>query len=115
MARAGKYKIPKPFKDEDIWLRWFTKEQLLYIAVAALLSAGVIYLFYMIRLTLIGATIAVILMFAGFAIPRFNMPDDKYLLGGGMPLKVVIGRIIVKKFVEKKKLYVTDFNVAEDE
>ena len=33
MARPGRYKVMREMKDEDKWLRWFTKEQILYLLV----------------------------------------------------------------------------------
>ena len=114
MARPGKYRIPKEFKDEDIWFKWFTKKQLFYFTIAALLACGSIILFTKIHLTLIGTTLAILFLIIGFAVPRFDMPADKYLLGGGIPLEVIITRILVKFFLEKKKLYITDFNIEEE-
>lgn len=115
MARPGKYKIPKEFKDEDLWFKWFTKEQLLYLVIASLLAIGSFVLFDMIHFTLVGATLAIMFVMIGVIVPRFNMPEDKYLLAGGMPLKVIIARILVKTFFTKKKIYVTDFNITDRE
>lgn len=105
MATVGKYKIPKPYKDQDIWFRWFTKKQVFYLIVAAVISMGVLYVTYTIHLLLIGLVLVVILVALALVIPRFKMPEDKYLIGGGMELETLSLRII-KKMIRKKKLYI---------
>lgn len=111
--QIGRYKTPKEFKDEDIWFRWFTKKQFLYMGISAGLAFLVFSTLQAFKLTLIGAMIAVILLFAGFVIPRFDMPADKYIIGGGMPLEHIIIRILVKTFLQKKKVYVSDYKKEE--
>lgn len=112
--KIGKYKTPRKFTDEDKWFRWFTKKQVLYIGISLSLAFAIFAVMQACKLTLIGAMIAVILVFAGFGIPRFDMPSDKYLLGGGMPLELIIKRILIKKFIQKKKIYITDHTKAEE-
>lgn len=109
MSRIGRYKTPKEFKDEDIWFKWFTKKQIIYLVVCAGISFVIFTVLQKIHLTLIGAMLVVILMLAGFMVPRMDMPADKYLIGGGMPLEQVMLRILVKKFLTKKKIYISSF------
>lgn len=113
MKNFGRYKTPNELKDEDIWFRWFTKKQCLYMAVSAILSVGIFVIMEKMRLTLIGAMATVVLLFAGFMIPRTDMPDDKYLMGGGLPLEEIAIRVIAKAF-QKKKIYVSDFAKTPD-
>ena len=105
MAAVGKYKIPKPYKDQDLWFKWFTKKQVLYLIVAAVISAGILYFTQKIHLLLIGLVLTVILFVFAFVIPRFKMPEDKYLLGGGIELEELALRLILK-IVRKKKIYI---------
>ena len=107
MARLGRYKVMREMKDEDKWFRWFTKEQIIYLVLFGGIGVGIVILFHSIRLTLIGMVIAILLITGGLILPRFNMPDDKYILGGGMPLKLLAKRIIIKQFIAKKKIYVS--------
>ena len=108
MKQLGRYKTPNEFKDEDIWFKWFTKKQCLYIAVSLVISIFSFVILEKVKLTLIGAIAAIIILFAGFIIPRADMPDDQFLMGGGLPLEQIVIRILVKKF-KKKKIYVSDF------
>lgn len=110
MKQPGKYKTPNEFKDEDIWFKWFTKKQFLYMVASAIVSVFIFVTLEKFKLTLIGAIAAVVILFAGFFVPRFNMPEDKYIIGGGIPLEQVLIRILAKKLFQKKKIYVSDFS-----
>ena len=113
MRKVGRYRTPKEIKDEDIWFKWFTKKQFVYMGISCAVAVFIFMLLQKLRLTLFGAMIAVILVFAGFTIPRFDMPADKYLIGGGMPLEQIIKRILIKNFLQKKNIYVTDHKEME--
>lgn len=109
MARIGRYKIPRPFKDEDIWFRFFTKKQLMYLLIFG--GTGVLLLFVsaIAKMAIIGGILFVVFLALGIIIPRFNMPDDKYLWGGGMPLETIFLRLVLKK-ISKKALYIKYHN-----
>lgn len=107
MARPGRYKTMREMKDEDKWFRFFTKEQLLYLAIFGSIAVGIAFLFHMVGLTLIGMVFAVMLIALGLILPRFNVPEDKYILGGGMPLKVIVKRILLKQLPKNKVLYIS--------
>lgn len=115
MARPGRYKTMREMKDEDKWFKFFTKEQILYLAVFGSLGIGVVILFKAIGLTLIGMVFAVVLVALGLILPRFDMPTDKYILGGGFPLKVIALRILLKQLPKNKKIYISmhDCNVED--
>jgi len=105
MARLGRYKIPRPFKDEDIWFRFFTKKQLMYLLVFGGIGLLLLMLSAVAKMVVIGGILFVVFLVLGIVIPRFNMPDDKYLWGGGMPLETIFIRWIFKK-ISKKSLYI---------
>lgn len=109
MARIGRYKIPRPFKDEDIWFRWFTKKQLMYLVVFGGVGILVLFISAIINMVVIGGVFCVLCLALGIIIPRFDVPDDKYLWGGGMPLETIFIRIVIKK-ISKKVMYIKCHN-----
>ncbi|MCI7189857.1 MAG: PrgI family protein [Lachnospiraceae bacterium] len=115
MDRIGRYKIPRPFKDEDIWFRFFTKKQLLFIGGAALISLQlVVWAFkrsnFLLFLALVFGIILVALV---SIIVKFDMPADKYLWGGGTSLETLLRRIIRKKLKANRIVYVKFYQNPE--
>lgn len=102
----GKARIPDEFKDEDKWLRFFSKRQV--IVTVAFLVVGIILsiIFFQIGIPFIGLSIIVLFTFVGFAIVTFKVPDSKYLFCGGSYLYVLLARIIRKRLPWNRKLYV---------
>ena len=109
MARIGRYKIPRPFKDEDKWFRWFTKKQLMYLTIFGGMGVLALFISALAKIPVIGGIVFVVFISLGLIIPRFNMPDDKYLWGGGMPLETICLRWFMKK-ISKKALYIKFHN-----
>ena len=109
MARTGRYNIPREFKDEDVWFRWFTKKQLLYLVIFGGVGLLVLYLTSLINMVVVGGVIFIGLFVLGIVLPRFNMPNDKYLWGGGMPLETIFIRTVKKAF-SKKSVYIKKHN-----
>ena len=105
MARMGRYKIPRPFKDEDIWFRYFTKKQLFYLAIFGGIGLLILSISVAMNMSLVGGFFCVCFVGLGVIIPRFNVPDDKYLWGGGLPLDKIFFRVIVKT-ISKKVIYI---------
>lgn len=115
MDRIGRYKIPRPFKDEDIWFRFFTKKQLMFIGGAALISLQlVVWAFkrsnFLLFLALVFGIILVALV---SIIVKFDMPADKYLWGGGTSLETLLRRIIRKKLKANRIVYVKFYHSPE--
>lgn len=115
MDRIGRYKIPRPFRDEDIWFRFFTKKQLLVIGAAALISLQlVIWAFKRSNILLFFALVLGIILIAVVSIiVKFDMPTDKYLWGGGTSLEKLLLRIIRKKLKSNRVLYVKFYQNPE--
>lgn len=106
MSQMGKYKIPRPFKDEDKWFRFFTKKQLLYLFVCCFLAIGSVMLLSKIYLTVIGFVVAIFFLMFGFIVPRFDMPLNKYLWGGGVSLEKLSLRVLIKQLPKNKVIYI---------
>lgn len=116
MDRIGRYKIPRPFKDEDIWFRFFTKKQLLVIGTAALISLQPVILAFKHSnniLLFFALVFGIILIAAASIIVKFDMPADKYLWGGGTSLETLLMRIIRKRLKSNKILYVKFYQNPE--
>lgn len=112
MAQIGRYKIPRPFKDEDRWFKFFTKDQLLWIGLALIISFRLVtWVMYsskvVLFITLVGCVVFVI---ATAVIAMCSMPTDKYLWGGGIPLKKLVVRLIRKRLKANRQLYVKNYN-----
>lgn len=113
MSKIGRYKTPREYTDEDIWFLCFTKKQLIYLGISIFVAIIIFKVMQTIKLTLIGIVLAIIILCAGFCVPRFKMPSDKYLIGGGITLEQLFFRIIIKVFFKKKRLYIIDYTDKE--
>ena len=114
MAKLGRYKVPREFKDEDKWFKIFTKKQLLFFIGAVAICAGVLFVANLIHLQFVGAVISVLVLAIGVILPRANMPDDKYLIGGGMPLDTLFVRVVAKIILkDKKSIYILNSEKEE--
>lgn len=111
--RLGDYAVMAELKDEDKWLKYFTKKQLLYFGVASVLGIGEIILFYKLGLVIIGVELLIINIVIAFVI-QLRMPSDKYLWGGGTLIEELLLRIIKKNLPGHKILY-TKFIEEEEE
>ena len=113
MAGLGTYRVPREFKDEDKWFRFFTKTQLLIVGV----GLGICALFFIIMspfgLIVPAIILSVIVLTICGLLAFLPMPSNKYLYGGGFPIYVIVMRILRKIFVTKKQIYLK--NIPEDE
>ena len=108
MAKMGRYRIPREMKDEDKWFKFFNSNQLLWIVIFGVMAFVVYIPFKIIHLEIIGMVFSVVLL------PRLDMPTDKYLWGGGMPLKTLAIRILTKLVVkERRVLYISNSKQEE--
>ena len=108
MSRLGRYKIPREFKDEDKWFKFFTKKQLFYLVIFGGLAVGAVWLTSNIHLTLLGILLAIFLIAIGIVVPRVNMPLDKYLWGGGVPIEKLAVRVLLKQLPKNKVVYISN-------
>lgn len=112
---AGKYKVPKPIQDEDKWMKFFTKKQLLALVVAAIVGFGIIRLTYCIHLVMIGVILTILLIVATLLATMATMPNEKYLFGGGCPIWQIGYRIIRRKLFPSNKVIYTSTQEDESE
>ena len=109
MADTGSYQIPKEFKDEDKWLRYFTKKQLGYAAIAIAIDIGLLFLTYKIGIIHVGIFFSVLILMAILGFAFMSVPTSKYLLGGGYPLSTIAFRIIRRHLPKNRVIYVKNY------
>lgn len=111
----GRYRIPKEIKDEDKWFKFFTKTQLLYVGIGGLLSGFFISLANTLHILPVGIVIAEFIMVVAIVIAFVKIPKDRYLIGGGLPIRVILLRLIEKNIPANKKIYLKGINKRKDE
>ena len=109
----GTFKIPMDAKDEDKWLKFFTKSQLAVIVIVAVIDFGIIKLTQALGATPIGVFIAIVLMIAACIITLFKVPESSHVIGAGNN----IGKIIVRMLIHwkiYKKVYIRGYGNVEE-
>ncbi len=113
----GKYKIPRPMQDEDKWFRYFTKRQLIYVGISLVIMARLIFWvkdykpFIQIPVLTLGCIVVIVSTVFGMV----NMPDDRYLWGGGTSLEKLAVRLFRRKLRSNRVLYVRNYRPVEPE
>lgn len=110
----GVYRVPREFKDEDRWFRFFTKTQLLIMGVAVGICGILFLLFSIVGLFVPALILSVVVLAIAGLLAFLPMPDNKYMYGGGYPVYIIAKRLINKKYIAKKQIYVK-FEEPEDE
>jgi hypothetical protein len=105
----GSYKIPKEFKDEDKWFKFFTKRQLIYAAAIIFIDVNVVKFTHLFHLEVLGIIVAILVTLILGGMAFITMPADKYLIGGGMSLESLILRLFLKYQPSNKKIYVKNY------
>lgn len=102
----GVYRIPREFKDEDKWFRFFTKTQLLIMGIGVAICAVFFFIFAPFKIYAIPIIISVFVLLVCGLLAFFTMPENKYLYGGGYPAYQIILRLLRKFFIFKKQIYI---------
>ena len=110
----GTYRVPREFKDEDRWFRFFTKTQLLIMGIGVGICAIFFLIFSIFGLFIPALILSVIVLSLAGLLAFLPMPDNKYMFGGGYPVYVIALRLFNKKIIAKKIIY-TKFEESEDE
>ncbi len=108
------YEIPGEFKDEDIWLRYFSKTAIISLLISFLfaifLSKFTDFLFG----TMIpGIVLGGLLMIVVGIVTTIKVPESNYLTGAGNTLY----KLFVTRYIRKKHscIYVLGYGEKEDE
>lgn len=109
----GTYRVPREFKDEDRWFRFFTKTQLLIVGIGLAISVILFLIMSPFHMVIPALIISVIVLTICGLLAFLPMPTNKYLYGGGYPIYVIVLRLYRKVFVAKKVVYTK--NIPEEE
>ena len=109
MANYGKYRIPREFRDEDKWFRFFTKQQLIYVAVAIAIDLVLIMTTLSLHMLGIGVALSVVTLVVTMFLAFFVIPPDKYLVGGGYRITIIILRLFYRRLPQNRVLYVKGY------
>lgn len=106
----GTYNIPKEFRDEDKWFKFFTKIQLVYMFIAAVIAFVIMNLFVFLHLVYIGIFLSVVVFLIALVMAFVPIPTQRYMFGGGYRVSRIVGRL-AWKFVlgHGKDIYVKNY------
>jgi hypothetical protein len=110
MAELGSYQIPKEFKDEDKWFRYFTKKQLIFVGGAIFLSVVITSFFSGLGLIKVGISISEVILLLTIAVAFIRIPTDRYLIGGGYHIMQILMRLVIKRLKQNRILYVKNYS-----
>ena len=108
--QLGRYRIPKEFKDEDKWFRFFTKRQLIYAIVALAFDAIALMLSYSFNVLLVGIILSEIVSIVMMAFAFITIPTEQYMYGGGYLLSTIVLRVIIRRRKKNRILYVKNYD-----
>ena len=103
----GRFRIPSEFKDEDKWLKFFTKPQLVALGIALLVSATVLVVLTKYGLFAVGFAIFLLIMLTAFTVVMKKVPESYYLMGANETIGIILLRVIIKK-LKRKVIYVAN-------
>lgn len=101
----GTYKTFGQIKDEDKYLRFFTKRNIIWTAIGLSISVGVMFLSKAMNASKVGAVVSFIIVVSFAAISFVRIPTDKYLSGGGLFLTTLLQRYFMRRIGKNKVLY----------
>lgn len=112
MAATGVFRVPREFKDEDKWFRYFNKKQAVVMVITGLFDYRVIMVGASHGFTLPAIVAAVLLTLTAGVLVMVHLPVDvMFLTGGGITLDQWIFRVFMRK--RRKVIYTK--NVQEEE
>ncbi len=104
MAATGVFRVPREFKDEDKWFRYFNKKQAVVMVLAGLVDYRMVMAGSSHGLTLPAVVAAVLLTLVAGGLVMVHLPVDvMFLTGGGITLDQWIFRVILRK--SRKVIY----------
>ncbi len=110
MAELGRYRVPKEFKDEDKWFRFFTKRQLIYLGLALVVSVITCIGTYKLNILPVGVVVSELLIMVAAAFAFITIPPEKYMYGGGYRLSTILFRIVVRRLPKNRVLFVKNYD-----
>ena len=104
MAATGVFRVPREFKDEDRWFRYFNKKQAATLLLTGLVDYRLIMTGASHGITIPAIVAAILLTLVTGGLVMIHLPVDvMFLTGGGITLDQWIFRVILRK--SKKVIY----------
>lgn len=98
MASTGVFRVPREFKDEDKWFRYFTKKQALVLILVLLADYRLIMAAAPYGMTIAAIIISILITLAAGGMVMIELPADvMFLTGGGITLDQWIFRVVLRK------------------
>lgn len=98
MAATGVFRVPREFKDEDKWFRYFNKKQAVVLVLTLLADYRMLVAASEHGLVLPALVAAVLFTLVAAGIVMVQLPVDvMFLTGGGITLDQWLFRIILRK------------------
>ena len=83
MAGHGIYQIPREFKDEDKWFKYFTKKQAIVVLACGIADYQLISIFSANNLLVVGILLACLITIVLVGGVMIVLPLDNFFLTGG--------------------------------
>lgn len=98
MAATGVFRVPREFKDEDKWFRYFNKKQALVLVLTLLVDYRLLVKASGCGLMLPALIMAILLTLVVAGVVMVQLPVDvMFLTGGGITLDQWLFRVILRK------------------
>lgn len=108
----GTFKIPMDAKDEDKWLKYFTKAQLAVVIFVAAIDVVIVKGFQALGILPVGIFIAIVLMITACIVALCKVPESSHVIGAGNN----IGKILIRMYIHRKiyrKVYIKGYGGEE--
>lgn len=98
MASTGVFRVPREFKDEDKWFRYFTKKQAVVLILVLLTDYRLIMAAAPHGMVIAAVIVSVLMTLAAGSMVMIELPADvMFLTGGGITLDQWLFRVILRK------------------
>lgn len=112
MAGYGVYQIPREFKDEDKWFKYFTKKQALVVLFCGVVDYQMINLFATKNLLIAGILLSCFLTIILVGGVMVVLPlDNFFLTGGGLTIMEWLFRYLYRR--KSRCLYTKNMDDGE--
>lgn len=98
MATTEVFRVPREFKNEDKWFRYFTKKQALVLVLTGLVDYRMVMFAAKYDMIIVAIVIAILLTLLIGGMVMIQLPVDMmFLIGGGITLDEWLLRVILRK------------------
>lgn len=98
MASTGVFRVPREFKDEDKWFRYFTKKQALVLILVLLADYKLIMASAPHGMVIAAVIVSILITLVAVGMVMIELPVDvMFLTGGGITLDQWLFRVILRK------------------